>query len=161
MGMEADKLGAYAGGSLFFYPRNMKIQIIIVFIITYLVACSSKQQERYVTEEEILKRLSVIDPSVRLMPDTPEVVGCKNYTGCKKFIRALFTNIEIFLVEMHSERIAKEYAAEKKVLHIGNWLFDNIQREKAVILKLEKAIALDLSNIQLLEKKPEEKKASH
>jgi hypothetical protein len=135
----------------------MKIQLTIfsLFVLCLFSSCNSKKEDLYVTEEEILQRLSVIDPSMRLMPDTPEVVGCKNYSGCKKFIRALFNNIEIFLVEMHSERIAKEYADEKNILHLGNWLFDNIQREPEIRKKLEQAIILDLSKVKPVEKKKE------
>ena len=139
----------------FFLSSIMKIQIQIFLILYLCSSCNSTHQDLRVTEEEILQRLSAIDSSVRLMPDTPDVVGCKNYVGCRKFIRALFNNIEIFLVEMHSERIAKEYAEEKKILHLGNWLFDNVQREALIQKQLQKAITLDLSTVKPVEKKEE------
>lgn len=138
----------------FFFPI-MKIQIHIFLILLCFASCNSTHKDLQITEEEILQRLSAVDPSVRLMTDTPDIVGCKNYTGCRKFIRALFNNIEIFLVEMHSERIAKEYADEKKILHLGNWLFDNVQREVFVQKQLQKAIVLDLSTVKPIEKKKE------
>lgn len=151
MGKEADKLGAFAGGSLFFV-QNMKFQLTIFHLLLF-ISCSSNSNDVQITEEEILKRLSAIDPKVRLLPDNPEVVGCKNYIGCRKFIRAFFGNIEIFLVEMNSERIAKEYSHKKDALHLGNWLFDNIQRENRIKSLILKVIELDPNSIVELEPK--------
>lgn len=157
MGKEADKLGAFAGGSLFFYKSMKKIKILTLLFILLPYSCSKNNESRKITEQEILTRLSTVDEGVRLMPDRPDVVGCKNYYGCKKFLRALFFKIEIFLVEMESVRIAKEYAAKKKVLHIQNWLIDNIERENIIQKKIKEAEMLDLSKI---EPKADEKTSS-
>lgn len=142
----------------FFLLKSMKISIVLTFLL--FLSCSKNPNERIITEEEILKRLSAIDEGVRLMPDRPDVVGCKNYYGCKKFVRALFFNIEIFLVEMQSVRIAKEYAEKKNVERIQNWLIDNIERENGIKKKIKEASALDLSTIKPKEDK-KENKSSH
>lgn len=139
-----------------FFFNIMKFNIIF-FSFYLIVSCNSSKEDRTITEKEILMRFSAVDPTVRLLPDKTDVVGCQNYVGCKKFTRTLFNNIEIFLIEMNSERIAKEYAQKKDVLYIGNWLIDNIQREKEVRIQVKKAIDLDLKNI----KPQEEKKSDH
>lgn len=143
----------------FFLFKIMKFNIIFFTFSLLLTACSSSEKDRIVNEEEILQRLSAIDSKVRLLPDNPKVVGCQNYVGCKKFIRALFGNIEIFLVQMESERIAREYSQKKDALYIGNWLFDNIQREEQVKKLVKKAIEVDLKTI--IPKGEESKESAH
>ncbi len=138
----------------FFLFKIMKFNILFTSLFL-LTACTSSEKNRFITEEEILKRLSAIDPKVRLLPDNTQVVGCQNYAGCKKFTRALFGNLEIFLVEMQSERVAREYAQKKEALYIGNWLFDNIQREQKVKKLVQTAIDLDLNTVKPLEDKKE------
>ncbi len=140
----------------FFLFKIMKFNILLFTISLLITACTSSEKNRIVTEEEILQRLSAVDPKVRLLPDNPNVVGCQNYAGCKKFTRATFGNLEIFLVEMQSERIAKEYAQKKEALYIGNWLFDNIQREPEIRKLVQKVIHLDLKSIKPKEEKKEE-----
>ena len=136
----------------------MKTLLLPLFLI---ISCSNSNLGKTVTEEDILKRLSAVDPNTRLLPDNKTVVGCQYYQGCKKFIRASFSNLEIFLVEMQSEKIAHEYAVQKHAQNYGNWLFDNIQREPKVQEKIKEVINIDLTKIQpSVEKKEEENSSS-
>lgn len=161
--MDADKLGVIAGGSLFFCA-NITIMkhlrlfksfffYIIVFhslaLLFFFSGCTKKQH--LVTEEEILRRLSIADPKMRLLQDRNTSVSCALYPECKKFFRAQFHELEIFIVELESESTAEIIAKKLHTLNYGNWLFDNLQGEKILIKGIQTAIHADLSKIEPVE----------
>jgi hypothetical protein len=102
-----------------------------------------------VTEEEILKRLSYADPSMRLLPSKKGVIDCDLYSHCMKVMRATFYKREIFIIQLEKEKYAEKLAKSNGSLYFGNWAVDNIQREKQVVQMIEKSFHTPLHIINM------------
>jgi len=130
-------------------------KIICCFVLYLLNSSCQKNQELIVSEQEILQRISVIDPKTRLLPEETQGITCKIYnkfSTCKKVLRTLFFGLEIILVEFSREKSAQIYARELKTLSLGNWIVDNIQKESYQLAKIKEAMQLDLNLVNSVPK---------